>query len=209
MTASRPIPLPSRVLVAEDEHLIAAGLAAGLKSLGCTVLGPAVDAQSAIDLAIADPPDMALLDIRMPGSIDGLAAAHTLWEDHNIPSVIVTAFSDPQYIERAQQTGVFGYLLKPVSIDNLRTTLSVAWSRATSVHQSSMRITQLEQTIANRRIVEQAKWKLVERHGLSEADAHTRLQQYARDHRCKLIEVANEVIAGKDLAVQPQARNRA
>jgi len=195
------------VLVAEDEHLIAAGLASGLKSLGCTVLGPAVDGQSAIDLAIADPPDMALLDIRMPG-MDGLAAAFTLWEVHNIPSVIVTAYSDPQYIERAQQTGVFGYLLKPVSIDNLRTTLSVAWSRASSVQQSSLRITQLEQTIANRRIVEQAKWKLVERYGLSEADAHTRLQQYARDHRCKLVEVANDVIAGKDLAAQPQARDR-
>ncbi len=208
MSAPRPVPLPARVLIAEDEHLIAAGLAAGLKSLGCTVVGPASDGQSAIDLAIADPPDLALLDIRMPG-IDGLAAAQTLWDSQQIPSVIVTAFSDPQYIERAQQTGVFGYLLKPVSIDNLRTTLSIAWSRANSQQQSSVRITQLEQTIANRRTVEQAKWKLVERYGLSEDEAHARLQQYARDHRCKLVEVANDVLGGKELASELQPRNRA
>lgn len=192
-------PLPQRVLVAEDEHLIAAGIAAGLRSLGCTVIGPAPDGQAAIEAAEADMPDMAVLDIRMPG-VDGLTAARQLWDDHGVPSIIVTAFSDDQYVSRAQATGVFGYVLKPVSIENLRVTLNVAWARANEAEVLRDRIKQVEASLANRRVVEQAKWKLIESLKITEAEAHSRLQQAARDKRRKLIDVANDVLAGRPLS---------
>ena len=189
-------PLPQRVLVAEDEHLIAAGIAAGLRSLGCSVIGPAPDGQAAIEAAETEPPDMAVLDIRMPG-VDGLTAARQLWEDHGVPSIIVTAFSDDQYVSRAQATGVFGYVLKPVSIENLRVTLNVAWARANEAEALTTRLKQAEQSLVNRRVVEQAKWKLIEMLKITEAEAHARLQQAARDKRRKIIEVANDVLAGR------------
>lgn len=190
--------LPPRVLVAEDEHLIAAGIAAGLRSLGCAVIGPAPDGQAALEAAESDPPDMAVLDIRMP-TVDGLTAARHLWDDHGIPSVIVTAFSDDQYVSRAQATGVFGYVLKPVSIENLRVALNVAWARANEADVMAARIRQLEKSLEARKIVEQAKWKLIESMKITEPEAHAKLQGLARDQRRKLADVAADVLAGRPI----------
>lgn len=185
--------MPNTVLVADDESLMATGLASSLKSLGFEIVGPASDGQEAIDLANHEDPDIALLDIRMP-EVDGLEVAKVLWEEYGIPSIIVSAFSDKQYVREAQANGVFGYMLKPVSTENLRVTISIAWARALGTEEQAKRIEQLETTLTHRRIVEQAKWKLIETHGWTEAEAHTRLQREARNNRRKLIDVANEVL---------------
>lgn len=187
---------PQRILVADDEHLMATGLTTSLAALGHSVIGPVSDGESAIDCARQEPPDLAILDIRMPG-IGGLEAARILWSEMGIPTIIISAFSDPTYIEQAQQTGVFGYLLKPVSSENLRVTLSIAWARATNQAENSARITQLERTLAGRRSVEQAKWKLIEENGLTEPQAHAMLQKAARNGRRSLAEVADGVLAGE------------
>jgi response regulator NasT len=187
-------PAPERVLIADDEHLMATGLASSITSLGFTVVGPVGDGRAAIELAKKDPPDLAVLDIRMP-ELEGLAAAEILWEELAVPSVIVSAFSDKRYIEHAQQIGVFGYLLKPVSTENLRVTLAIAWARATSHAVQRKRIDQLENTLNNRKVVEQAKWTLIDREGISEPEAHARLQRDARNNRRPLVEVAQEVLS--------------
>lgn len=190
---SRSNLLPGRVLIADDEHLIAAGLSANLRELGCEVIGPASNGQIAIDLARQTLPDMALLDIRMP-LLDGLSAAKTIWDELGIPVVIISAYSDPQNVERCSEIGVFGYLLKPADPNGLRVSLSVAWSRAQMQKESGERIVQLERNLQNRRTVEQAKWKLVERCGISEPEAHRRLQTTARNTRSPLVDVATRVI---------------
>lgn len=195
MSSASIKPAPERILIADDEHLMATGLASSITSLGYTVVGPVSDGRAAIEVAKKDPPDLAVLDIRMP-DVEGLDAAEVLWEELAIPSVIVSAFSDKRYIEHAQQIGVFGYLLKPVSTENLRVTLSIAWARATAQAVQRKRIDQLENTLTNRKIVEQAKWLLIEREQMSEPEAHARLQREARNNRRPLVEVAQEIIAG-------------
>jgi len=187
---------PRRILVADDEHLMATGLATGLRSLDFHVVGPVSDGESACETCSNEPVDMALLDIRMPG-MDGLMAAAKLWEERAIPSVIISAYSDERYLTRAQQTGVFGYLLKPVSTENLRVTISIAWARAQTHADQNKRIGQLEDSLKHRRIIEQAKWRLVEEAGQSEADAHAWLQRIARDGRRRLVDVANDVLEGR------------
>ncbi|MCA9309589.1 MAG: response regulator [Phycisphaerales bacterium] len=189
-------PTPQRILVADDEHLMATGLTTSLAALGHAVIGPVSDGESAIDSARREPPDLAILDIRMPG-IGGLEAAKILWEEMGIPTIIISAFSDPTYIEQAQETGVFGYLLKPVSSENLRVTLSIAWARAANQMDNAARISQLERTLAGRRAVEQAKWKLIEERGITEPEAHSMLQKAARNGRRSLAEVAGEVLTGE------------
>ncbi len=185
--------LPKRVLIADDEHLIASSLAAHLVDLGCDVVGPAANGQIAIEMARRELPDMALLDIRMP-QLDGLSAAKTIWDELGIPVVIISAYSDPESVERCHDLGVFGYLLKPIDQDGLRVSLSVAWARAQSLRDSGERVIQLERNLANRRVVEQAKWKLVEAGGMSEPEAHRRLQTTARNRRAPLAEIAQAVI---------------
>lgn len=186
-------PLPKSVLVAEDEHLVAAGLCAHLAALGCTVVGPVADGRAALHAAEMHAPDFALLDIRMP-VMDGLEAAELLWKNFGIPSALITAYGDASYIERAQQTGVFGYMLKPATADALRASLSIAWARAVGTTDAKRRIEQLERLLANRRTIEQAKWKLVESRQMSEPDAHVFLQNEARTQRRRLIDVACELL---------------
>ena len=204
MTELNHIPKLKRVLVADDEHLVSSGIAASLSTLGYEVVGPVPDGQAAIDLANRDKPDLALLDIRMP-IMDGLTAAARLWYDQNVPSVIVSAYSSQNYLDLAQDTGIFGYLLKPITTESLRVTLAVSWARAMNHTTQKGRITQLEDTLANRRTVEMAKWKLVESQRLSEADAHSALQRAARTTRRRLVDIAQDVLDGKSIGTDAKS----
>jgi len=194
MTGSPSQPGPKWVLVADDEHLVASGICGSLRALRMEVVGPFADGAAAIAGADSGQgADLALLDIRMPGQ-DGLEIARCLWDRFALPSIIVSAYSDQSYVERAQQTGVFGYLLKPVTTESLRVAISVAWARFETARAADKRIQQLELSIAHRRKIEQAKWKIVEREGKTEAEAHNHLQRKARDERRKLIDVAEDVL---------------
>ncbi len=184
------------VLIADDEHLMAEGLANAMSRLGYHVQGPVADGESAVRLARESGPDIALLDISMPG-IGGLEAARQIWEELAIPSVIVTAYADPGYVDEAAQAGVFGYLVKPVEAAALRAAVEVALRRAGTHEDLADRVDQLERSLASRRAVEQAKWKLIESRGMTENDAHAWLQREARASRRRLADVAQEVLEGE------------
>ena len=188
---------PYRILVADDEMLVATGIASSLKDLGHTVVAVVADGEAAVRAAREHKPDMAMLDIRMP-RMDGIDAAAAIATELGIPSVIVSAYSDPEHISRMHArpdvSGVFGYLLKPVNTEELRVAIGVCAQRAAIDDFRKSRIDQLETNLLNRRTVEQAKWLLVEKHRLSEAQAHERLQRAARDRRQPLVEIARSVI---------------
>ncbi|TVQ61915.1 MAG: response regulator [Phycisphaerales bacterium] len=190
---------PARVLVADDDHLIATGLASSLKSLGHTVHGPVSNGRLAVDHAREERPDLAVLDIRMP-DMTGLEAAEILWKEMRVPTVIVSAYSDDEYLTRASEVGVFGYLLKPITAESLRVAISIAWGRAEQEGANVARIDQLEQNLRNRQVVEQAKWKLVERFGVPEPEAHARMQRAARNTRKPLVQIAEMIIEGADIS---------
>ncbi len=195
---------PTRLLVADDDHLIATGMVASLRALGYEVIGPAPNGEAAIrlvsELGEGQTPDVAILDIRMPGK-SGIEVARLLWETHRTPSVIVSAHSDETFLREATEAGgVFGYLLKPVSSESLRVQIPIAWTRSAAEREKSLRIEQLEQNLRNRQIVEKAKWRLIERCKLGEPEAHSRLQRCARNSRLPLVSVAERVLQSEDFA---------
>lgn len=191
---NQPTPRPSRILVADDEHLIASSISASLKSLGYEVVGPVGDGAAALELFENDPPpDLALLDIRMP-TMDGLEVARRLWHERGVPSIIISAYSGEDHFTRAQHAGVFGYLIKPVSADSLGAEISVVWAKYCNHSESTRRIHQLETSLQDRRLVEQAKWRLVQVNSLTEAQAHAAMQKAARNQRRKLRDVAQFII---------------
>jgi len=118
-----------RVLIAEDDPLIALGLAERLRSLGHDPIGPACDGAEAIELAKANLPDLYLFDIEMP-NIDGLEAAAQLADDgFRRPVVVVTGVDDPSLIERSIASGVSAYLTKPVDSRDLDAAIGLAAAR--------------------------------------------------------------------------------
>ena len=191
-------PHPAKVLIADDEHLVATGMVAALDDLGFDVIGPASDGAQAIELCKSDHPDMALLDIRMPGT-DGLAAAAVIFGELGIPVMMLSAYADPEYVSVGSEIGVFGYLLKPVSRDQLRVGVEVAWSRWLAHLEQGGEIEELKERLEQRKVIEQAKWIIVKRKSVEEPEAMRLLQKQARNGRRPLVDVAQAVIESESL----------
>src|SRR5207237_3862552 len=100
----------TRILVAEDETITRMDLREMLENLGYTVVGEASDGVAAVNMARALKPDLVLMDIKMPG-LDGISAAETLAQEHATPVLLLTAYSDKDFIYRAVVAGVVGYLV--------------------------------------------------------------------------------------------------
>lgn len=181
-----------RILIAEDEHLVAVALAEHLRELDYEVIGPVADGKQVIEAARAQQPQLALIDIRMP-EMDGLEAAAAL-EQMDIPVVIVSAYADPEYLSRSTQAGVFGYVLKPVTPEDLRVNIAVAWSRFHRQHRLRHKVDDLKTALENRKLIERAKGLIMQRLNLSEPEAMKRLQKQARDSRRNMADLARAII---------------
>ena len=193
-----PFERPRTILVADDEHLVAMGMKNNLEELGYNVIGPANNGAEASDLCRELQPDLALLDIQMPG-MNGIEAANTIFNEHNIPVVIISAYSDQNFVESSTEAGVFGYILKPLSRDQLRVGIDVAWSRYTNWIQQVEQIEQLNVRLEQRKVIERAKWILVKRKEIEEPEAMKLLQKQARNNRKTLVQVAAAIVESDDL----------
>ena len=197
-----------RVLVAEDDPLIARGLTERLRSLGHDPLGPASDGAQAIELAHASPPDLYLFDIEMP-ILDGLQAASQLAADGlRRPVVVVTGIDDPSLIERSIVSGVSAYLTKPVDTRELEAALALATARHAEFEALEAEVDQTRQALEDRKLVERAKGLLMSALDLSEQDAFRRLQVTARERNLRLADVAARIVEQQSL-LEPARKRRA
>lgn len=190
----------TRVLVADDEHLVAAGISSSLTGLGYTVVGPVCDGLEAIELCRSNPPDLALLDVRMP-NCNGLEAAAVVFRELHVPVVVLSAYSDPEYISTAAQAGVFGFLLKPANQDQIRGCIEIAWGRFQEHLRQDEEISSLKQRLEDRKTIEQAKWLVVKHKQVSEPEAMKLLQKQARNTRQPMVEVAQSILENMSLLV--------
>jgi response regulator NasT len=185
--------LPATVLVAEDEHLVARSLEADLSDLGIRVVGLARNGQEAIDMARLHRPQMALLDIRMP-VMDGLAAGRVIYDELKLPAMMISAYSDPMYVKAGVEMGIYGYLLKPVTPEELRVGITMAWAQFQGKAQLTSEIDQLKSKIEDRKIIERAKGQLMKHLKVDEEEAWKLLQRRARDNRKPMVELAKAII---------------
>jgi two-component system, response regulator PdtaR len=118
-----------RILVVEDEHIVAMGIKKMLKSLGYTVTGVASSGKDAISKAESTFPDVVLMDIMLKGDMDGVEAAKEIRERFDVPVVYLTAYSDNKVLERAKRTEPFGYIIKPFDEKDLFSSIEVALNR--------------------------------------------------------------------------------
>jgi response regulator NasT len=183
-----------RVLVGEDDPVVANGLRAQLEGLGHSVVGIAHDGREAVAKAESLTLDLVLLDIQMP-HLDGLEAARKIMAQRPVPIVLITAHTDPVLIRRASEAGVMGYLVKPVDREDLAPAIALAVSRFADLAGLRKDVRSLKEALVLRQQVERAKGILAKRLGLPEAEAHKRLQHLARRDRCTLGEAAGRVIA--------------
>ena len=187
-----------KVLVVEDEGLVAAGLKGQLEDIGHQVLGLAKDAEEAVRLASKLQPDLIMMDIRIPGT-DGIEAARAILAQEAVPIVFLTAYPDEDFVRRAGDAGAMAYLLKPVNESTLRSTIEVALARFTELGALRREVNDLKEALETRKLVEKAKGVLMKRVQLSEAEAFRRMQQKSRTTRTSLKVIASTIVQADDL----------
>jgi AmiR/NasT family two-component response regulator len=199
-----------RVLVADDNPVIAHALAERLRSLGHEPIGPAGDGEEAIRLARHSAPDVYLFDIEMP-KVDGLEAATRLAaEGLRRPVVVVTGVDDPSLIERSIASGVSAYLTKPIDSRELQAALGLAATRHAEFQALEAEVDRAQQALEDRKLVERAKGLLMSALDLSEPDAFRRLQLTARERNLRLADVAARIVEQQSLLApkrKPAATN--
>jgi AmiR/NasT family two-component response regulator len=181
-----------RVVVAEDEAIIRLDIVETLREAGFDVVGQAGDGAEAVRLALELKPDLVLMDIKMPGT-DGLQAAEILAE-HNLPVVLLTAFSSPELVERASAAGVFSYVVKPFNPSNLIPALRIALSLHERMTTAANQVDEINEKLETRKLVDRAKGLLTEKMKLNEPEAFRWIQKASMDRRLSMKQVAQTVI---------------
>jgi len=182
-----------RILIADDEPLIRLDLKSMLESLGYEVIAEAGDGVSAVEAARTLKPDVAILDIKMPG-MDGIDAANILNSEKIAPVVLLTAYSDMDLINRAKEAGVFAYLVKPFRESDLRPAIEVAISRYKEFLALEEEVSELEDKLETRKLIERAKGILMDLYGLKEQEAFRRIQVQSMNTRKSMKEIAEAII---------------
>jgi response regulator NasT len=185
----------TRVVIAEDEAIIRLDLKETLEEEGYEVVGETGRGDEAVELVKDLHPDLAILDVKMPG-MDGLTAASLISADKQAAVLILTAFSQRDLIEKARDAGALAYLVKPFQKSELIPAVEVALGRFQEMKALADENLSLTDQLETRKLVDRAKGKLMDHHGMSEADAFKFLQKTAMDTRSKLKLVASEVIDG-------------
>jgi len=181
-----------RILLAEDESIIRMGLRRILEDAGHQVV-EAPDGRVAVRLARQTRPDLALLDIKMPG-LDGLEAARQIVAQCPLPVVLLTAYGDRELVERAAELPIMAYLMKPVDERELLATLEVVTARFEEQWHLVQHANALEERLEARKLIERAKGVLMARDGLGEKDAYLRIQRQAREERRSMRQVAEGIL---------------
>jgi response regulator NasT len=192
-----PTPQPRRVLIAEDEALIRLDLKEMLEEEGYDVVGEAGDGERAVQLAEQLQPDLVILDVKMP-VLDGIAAAERIVDKRIAPVVMLTAFSQRDLVERAVQAGAMAYLVKPFNKSDLLPAIEVAVSRHAERTALEREVSDLNDRLETRKLVDRAKSRLQTDRGISEPEAFRWIQKTSMDRRTTMRAVAEEVLAATE-----------
>jgi AmiR/NasT family two-component response regulator len=182
-----------RVVVAEDEALIRLDLVEMLTEAGYDVVGQAGDGEAAIELTEKEKPDLVVMDVKMP-KLDGISAAERIAKQRIAPVVILTAFSQKDLVERARDAGAMAYLTKPFTIEDLMPAIELAVSRFQEIKQLDAEITDLQEQLKARKLIEKAKGLLMTKLQISEPEAFKWMQKTAMDKRRSMTDVAQLVM---------------
>ncbi len=182
-----------RVVVAEDEALIRLDLVEMLTEAGYEVVGQAGDGEAAISITEKEKPDLVVMDVKMP-KLDGISAAERIANQRIAPVVILTAFSQKDLVERARDAGAMAYLTKPFTIEDLMPAIELAVSRFQEIKQLDAEVTDLQEQLKARKLIEKAKGILMKNLKISEPEAFKWMQKTAMDKRRSMTDVAQLVM---------------
>ncbi len=196
--------MATRVVIAEDEAIIRLDLKETLEEEGYEVVGETGRGDEAVELVRSLAPDVAILDIKMPG-LDGLSVARIVSGERLAAVLILTAFSQRDLVEQARDAGALAYLVKPFQRTELVPAVELALGRFRELRALAEQARSLEEQLETRKVVDRAKGTLMDELAMKEADAFSFIQRTAMRERTTMRQVAERVLAGS-LRPDPPAR---
>ena len=185
--------MPVRVVIAEDEAIVRLDLKEILEEEGYEVVGETGRGDEAVELVRKHHPELAILDIKMPG-LDGLTAAREITGERLAAVLILTAFSQRDLIDQAKEAGALAYLVKPFQKSELLPAMEIALGRFQEMKVLAQQVESLEEQLEVRKVIERAKGLLMDELGMKETDAWNWIQKRAMRERLQMKEVARRVI---------------
>ena len=187
-----------RIYLAEDESIILNWIKSELLDMVYDVIGCATDGKTAVAEVLRLEPDMVIMDINMP-EMDGISAIEKIVEARLVPVIVITGYSDPELIDRANEVGVFGYLIKPIDIHELYSTIKITQRRFEEFKNVLCNLKDVKGALEDRKYVEKAKGILMDRFGLTEEQAMKTMQKKSRNTNKKLARVAKDIIVSEQI----------
>ncbi|WP_072470123.1 ANTAR domain-containing response regulator [Urinicoccus massiliensis] len=186
--------METTVVVAEDELITRMDLAEILKGAGYKVVGMAKDGLDAIEICRREKPNLAIMDVKMP-VMDGLEAIKIIQKEKIAGCIVLlTAFSDNEYIEKARDLGVMTYMVKPFDESTLIPAIKVALAKQREMDKIQDELEVISKKLDDRKFVERAKGILMKKHHFSEDQAYKTLRKLAMDKRMSISEISRLLI---------------
>jgi two-component system, response regulator PdtaR len=187
--------MPLRVVIAEDEAIIRMDLRETLEEEGYEVIGETGRGDQAVELVRSLHPDLAILDIKMPG-MDGLEAARIINGEKICGVLMLTAFSQREIVEQARDAGALAFLVKPFQKSDLIPAIEVAMGRFRELRTLTGEIDALGEQLEARKVIDRAKGVLMDELAMSESDAFAFVQRTAMSERTRMRDVADRILDG-------------
>ena len=179
-----------RVVIADDEPITRMDIKEILTEKGYEILGEATDGFDAVEICKKTKPDLVLMDIKMP-LLDGLSAARIMAEEGvDVAVVLLTAYSEREFIDSAKEIGVSGYLVKPIDEKSLIPSIELAVARYKEMQKLQRDMAKVSERLENRSIIEKAKGRLMEREGIAEQEAYDYIRKLSQTKGLSMRRVA-------------------
>ncbi|MGE7999535.1 ANTAR domain-containing response regulator [Lysinibacillus sp. NPDC093190] len=182
-----------KVMIVEDESLIAIDLKFMLEDNGYEVVAQANNGESAIELAFTHKPQLILMDIKMP-KLDGLKASKIIEQQLGIPVLFISAYSEKELLLYVKQDNILGYVMKPFSEKNVLPALEVAFHQIDKFNRLNGELLHKQTELEKRKIIERAKGLLMQSENLSEDEAYKKIRSESMQTQQEMALIARRII---------------
>ncbi|MCT6923304.1 response regulator [Metasolibacillus sp.] len=182
-----------KVMIVEDESLIAIDLQFILEDNGYEVVAHAKNGETAIELAHLYRPQLILMDIKMP-KLDGLKASKIIEQQFGIPILFISAYSEKELLSYMKQDNVLGYVMKPFSEKNVLPALEVAFHQIEKFDRLNGKLLQAQHQMEKRKVIERAKGLLMQLENISEDQAYKRIRNESMRTQQEMVQIAQQIL---------------
>jgi len=182
------------VLIVDDDAELAETIKEQLEDIGMIVVGSAGDAKSALRLVAETDPALLVLDIKLP-DMDGIELAGIINATEPRPILLLSAYSDSEYIRRARKSGVITYLVKPVTIENMVPSIVLAMDRFREMASLKATVDDMKENISNVEMIDEARKTLSRTMGVPEREAYEEIRNRSRRENRPIAEIAKSIVA--------------